>query len=231
MDTGWYREPVYPEVLRSSVDQLADMLVRDIVEGADGSHVPAGIIGEIGTEVDYLETPISQDVCFPQHLEWFGGVPLRLSAHPVRADAPRGRGHAGTDRCAPDHEPGHGRWPNPVAPAARRGREFERPPTERDDSESGCGCPGPARPPPRYRRGSGRDRVGQSTRVRAPRCRAATRAASMGSTSPCSVSTCVATPAPHRRPRLVRVRIESGHRGAALLGTLREETPDPGAPG
>ncbi len=55
MGTGWYREPAYPGyIARSSVNQLADMLVRDIVEGADGTGVRAGIIGEIGTEVDFL---------------------------------------------------------------------------------------------------------------------------------------------------------------------------------
>ncbi len=55
MGTGWYREPVYPDyVARSSVDELAAMLVRDLVEGVDGTGIRAGIIGEIGTEVDFL---------------------------------------------------------------------------------------------------------------------------------------------------------------------------------
>ncbi len=55
MGAGWYRQPVYPEyVSRSTVDELADRLVSDIVEGVDGTGIRAGVIGEIGTEVDFL---------------------------------------------------------------------------------------------------------------------------------------------------------------------------------
>ena len=55
MGAGWYREPVYPDYIgRTSVDELADMLVRDIVDGADGTDIRAGVIGEIGTEVEFL---------------------------------------------------------------------------------------------------------------------------------------------------------------------------------
>jgi phosphotriesterase-related protein len=55
MGTGWYRQPVYPDyIARSSVDELADRLIGDIVDGVDGTGVRAGVIGEIGTEVDVL---------------------------------------------------------------------------------------------------------------------------------------------------------------------------------
>ena len=55
MGTGWYREPVYPDyIARSSVDELADRLVHDIVDGVDDTGIRAGVIGEIGTEVDFL---------------------------------------------------------------------------------------------------------------------------------------------------------------------------------
>lgn len=55
MGAGWYREPVYPAyVARSSVNQLADMLIRELTEGAEETGVRAGVIGEIGTEVDFL---------------------------------------------------------------------------------------------------------------------------------------------------------------------------------
>lgn len=55
MGAGWYREPVYPDYIgRMSVDELAELLVRDIVDGADGTDIRAGVIGEIGTEVDFL---------------------------------------------------------------------------------------------------------------------------------------------------------------------------------
>jgi predicted metal-dependent phosphotriesterase family hydrolase len=55
MGAGWYREPVYPpEIARTSVSKLADMLVRDLQEGVDGTGIRAGVIGELGTEVDFL---------------------------------------------------------------------------------------------------------------------------------------------------------------------------------
>jgi phosphotriesterase-related protein len=55
MGTGWYREAVYPDyIVRSSVDQLADRLIADIVDGVGDTGVRAGIIGEIGTEVEFL---------------------------------------------------------------------------------------------------------------------------------------------------------------------------------
>lgn len=51
MGTGWYREVVYPPLIReSSVAELADLLLVDLHDGADGSAVRAGFIGEIGTE-------------------------------------------------------------------------------------------------------------------------------------------------------------------------------------
>jgi phosphotriesterase-related protein len=62
MGTGWYREAVYPEyVVRRPVDQLAEMLVRDIMEGVDGTGVRAGVIGEIGTDMEYI-TPAQERV-------------------------------------------------------------------------------------------------------------------------------------------------------------------------
>jgi predicted metal-dependent phosphotriesterase family hydrolase len=55
MGTGWYREPVYPDyIARSGVNELADRLVKDILEGVDGTGIRAGVIGEIGTEVDFF---------------------------------------------------------------------------------------------------------------------------------------------------------------------------------
>lgn len=51
MGTGWYREPYYPpEALidRRSVDELADVMIREFHDGAEGTGVRPGIIGEIG---------------------------------------------------------------------------------------------------------------------------------------------------------------------------------------
>jgi phosphotriesterase-related protein len=55
MGTGWYREQVYPDyVRRKSVRELTDMLVVEIEEGVDGTGIRAGVIGEIGTELEFL---------------------------------------------------------------------------------------------------------------------------------------------------------------------------------
>jgi phosphotriesterase-related protein len=55
MGSGWYRERVYPAYIQElNSNQLADIIVRDIVKGADGTDVKAGMIGEIGTEKDFI---------------------------------------------------------------------------------------------------------------------------------------------------------------------------------
>jgi predicted metal-dependent phosphotriesterase family hydrolase len=63
MGTGWYREPYYPpEALidRRSVEELADVLVREFAEGVPGSVGPGGdrvrpgIIGEIGVHKPWV---------------------------------------------------------------------------------------------------------------------------------------------------------------------------------
>ena len=51
MGAGWYRERVYPgEVYELSTNQLADRLIGEFADGADGTGVQPGIIGELGTE-------------------------------------------------------------------------------------------------------------------------------------------------------------------------------------
>ena len=63
MGCGWYREPYYPPedlVDRRSVEQLADVLVREFTdgvpgsEGPDGVRVRPGIIGEIGANKPWV---------------------------------------------------------------------------------------------------------------------------------------------------------------------------------
>jgi predicted metal-dependent phosphotriesterase family hydrolase len=60
MGTGFYRRPYLDEdwFERHSDDELADLLIRDIREGIDGSGVRAGVIGEIGC--DRVVTPLEQ---------------------------------------------------------------------------------------------------------------------------------------------------------------------------
>ena len=53
--TGYYTEPYYPqEVYELTTNKLADVLIRELTEGIDGTGIRAGIIGEIGTRRDYM---------------------------------------------------------------------------------------------------------------------------------------------------------------------------------
>jgi len=62
MGTGWYREVVYPPyIAERSTEELARFLVAEIEEGADGTGVRAGFIGEIGTERGHI-TPAAERV-------------------------------------------------------------------------------------------------------------------------------------------------------------------------
>ena len=62
MGVAWYRESVYPRyVLEETADQLARRIVRELVDGADGTGVRPGIIGEIGTE-RFAITPAEERV-------------------------------------------------------------------------------------------------------------------------------------------------------------------------
>ncbi|WP_326837325.1 hypothetical protein VSH64_20930 [Amycolatopsis rhabdoformis] len=55
MGCGWYREKYYDaEVFTTPTQQLAEDIVRDIEVGVGPQRIKAGIIGEIGTEGDYL---------------------------------------------------------------------------------------------------------------------------------------------------------------------------------
>jgi phosphotriesterase-related protein len=56
MGCGWYKERFYShEVYEKTTNQLADGMVRDIEQGADGTDVRAGIIGEIGSLGYYVQ--------------------------------------------------------------------------------------------------------------------------------------------------------------------------------
>jgi predicted metal-dependent phosphotriesterase family hydrolase len=53
--TGFWKEIVYPEYFdNSSIDEIADSLVRDITVGIGGTQVRAGVIGELGTDAPGL---------------------------------------------------------------------------------------------------------------------------------------------------------------------------------
>ncbi|WP_067175323.1 phosphotriesterase family protein [Microtetraspora niveoalba] len=51
MGGGWYTPAFHPEDMgERTVDDLADVIVRDIAVGADGTGVRSGVIGEVGAE-------------------------------------------------------------------------------------------------------------------------------------------------------------------------------------
>ncbi|MEU8322039.1 aryldialkylphosphatase [Nonomuraea sp. NPDC048881] len=51
MGGGWYTPAFHPaDMDERTVDDLADVIVRDVVLGADGTGVRAGVIGEVGAE-------------------------------------------------------------------------------------------------------------------------------------------------------------------------------------
>ena len=64
MGCGWYRTAYYPpeaRIDRRSVDDLADELVAEFVDGLGGTGVRPGIIGEIGTDKPWV-SPIEERV-------------------------------------------------------------------------------------------------------------------------------------------------------------------------
>jgi predicted metal-dependent phosphotriesterase family hydrolase len=93
MGAGWYRECVYPAIVyERDANALADLIVSDLVQGADGTDVRAGIIGEIGTERKHI-TPAQErvfraaaraqrrtDACIMTHTTHFGELALEQIA-------------------------------------------------------------------------------------------------------------------------------------------------------
>jgi len=60
MGCGWYRTAYYPAdagIDRRSVDDLADELVREAIDGVGETGVRPGIIGEIGTDKPWVSPP------------------------------------------------------------------------------------------------------------------------------------------------------------------------------
>lgn len=56
VSTGFYTIPYYPEYIKTkSASELADIMIREIIEGIDGTDIKAGVIGEIGTSFNKVE--------------------------------------------------------------------------------------------------------------------------------------------------------------------------------
>lgn len=62
MGAGWYREKTYPSyIAETSTEDLARFLVDEIENGAEGTGIKPGFIGEIGTERGHI-SPIVERV-------------------------------------------------------------------------------------------------------------------------------------------------------------------------
>jgi phosphotriesterase-related protein len=54
--TGWYLENSYPaHVKNGSVEELSEIMVRELTEGIDETGIRAGVIGELGTGLELAE--------------------------------------------------------------------------------------------------------------------------------------------------------------------------------
>jgi phosphotriesterase-related protein len=61
MGAGWYREVVYPDyIAERSTAELAQFLVDEIRDGAEGTGVRPGFIGEIGTERGHITPAVER---------------------------------------------------------------------------------------------------------------------------------------------------------------------------
>jgi phosphotriesterase-related protein len=62
MGAAWYREGVYPSCVNElDSSALAEVIVKQLTEGVDGTGIRAGVIGEIGTERKFI-TPAQERV-------------------------------------------------------------------------------------------------------------------------------------------------------------------------
>jgi phosphotriesterase-related protein len=54
--TGWYLEDSYPDqVKKDNVDELSEIMIRELTEGIEETGIRAGVIGELGTGLELTE--------------------------------------------------------------------------------------------------------------------------------------------------------------------------------
>ncbi len=86
MGCGWYRQPFYPpEIDQLPTDQLADILIAELSEGLAGTDIRAGIIGEIGINLDYASAQEERVLRAAARAQKATGAPLttHASMYPV----------------------------------------------------------------------------------------------------------------------------------------------------
>ena len=86
MGSGWYRQPYYPpEIDQLPTDQLADIIIAELTEGVAGSGIRAGVIGEIGVDLDYATAQEERVLRAAARAQKATGAPLttHASMYPV----------------------------------------------------------------------------------------------------------------------------------------------------
>ena len=81
---GWYREPFYrQEVYEKTTNQLAEDIVWEITNGIEGTDVRPGIIGEIGSDRNYISPAEERSFRAAARAHQRSG--LTISTHCVRS--------------------------------------------------------------------------------------------------------------------------------------------------
>ena len=86
MGTGWYRQPYYPpEIDRLLTNELADIMITELTDGVEGTGIRAGIIGEIGVDLDYATAQEERVLRAAARAQMATGAPLttHASMYPV----------------------------------------------------------------------------------------------------------------------------------------------------
>ena len=86
MGTGWYRQPFYPpEIDRLPTSELARRMVEELTVGVGDTGIRAGIIGEIGVNLDYATAQEERVLRAAARAQRATGAPLttHASMYPV----------------------------------------------------------------------------------------------------------------------------------------------------
>lgn len=86
MGAGWYRQPYYPpEIDKLPTNRLADIIIAELIEGVAGTGIRAGIIGEIGIDLDYATAQEERVLRAAARAQKATGAPLttHASMYPV----------------------------------------------------------------------------------------------------------------------------------------------------
>ena len=86
MGSGWYRQPFYPpEIDRFLTNELADRIISELMDGVARTGIRAGIIGEIGIDLDYATAQEERVLRAAARAQKATGAPLttHASMYPV----------------------------------------------------------------------------------------------------------------------------------------------------